>query len=342
MQNKFFPVLCLLISISILVMGCDQTTTPEGKKVVFVSGVPVPGTQEFTKQTGIPITYAPVDFNTQEHSFKAIQESDAKLAAPKVIEALNLLPRDLLQKSRINVILAISAGYAAGVTFGAVHGAKTGTANIVLNVSLSNLHSPEEVYHTRAVPRSTVLHEFMHALDFTQNGQAEFQNWNSLNPADFQYSGYGKKTVKLLEQYPQSFVSEYSTTNEFEDRAEIFEYLSNRDRAQIISTARSKKKIVKKFRSIQNFLAGISPQMDSFWVANFNSNAWASNENWGMGLVSSKLFSGAVAKEADVTEGKPLHQAIVISNSKESGLVLDLGKPLCSGAGMEQSVNSLD
>ena len=85
----------------------------------------------------------------------------------------------------------------------------------------------------------TLHHELMHMIDYSlldKTGVNSFPNWNSYNPSGFYYTNIDNSTTPYL--YSEKitaadwyFVSNYSTKNEMEDRAEIFEKLMTTEKA---------------------------------------------------------------------------------------------------------------
>jgi hypothetical protein len=68
-----------------------------------------------------------------------------------------------------------------------------------------------------------VHHELFHLIDREQlglDGKGD-RTWNALNPSGFAYQDPAPSETKR----PRGFVNAYATTNEFEDRASVFEYL---------------------------------------------------------------------------------------------------------------------
>ncbi len=132
----------------------------------------------------------------------------------------------------------------------------------------------------------TFSHEFFHALE-SAVAQAEgnlmrpsyFSDWNHYNPSNFSYdnsygfvNGYNTKYVFAYNKSANNnaFVSVYSKTYDYEDRAELFESLCYND--DFTKKSLENEKIAKKTKMLIEYIKEYYPSCKegSFWEDTYN------------------------------------------------------------------------
>lgn len=218
---------------------------------------PVPGASRFEEETGIHFFYSPNDFQQKTFgNISGIRLRDAYTMSKKVMRILKTFPVELLRKSGAGILIVKDIPKADAFTASTVF--PDNTSLIVLKTWRDGSFQIDE---------GTVFHEFFHTLDQKLNPSSArgFGEWNALNSTDFAYQSDQSKWDTTYNQYRDDFVSVYSTSSPWEDRAECFRYLLTNGAIEIWTTAQIKPVLKAKFIQIQNFVNGLSREMKATW-----------------------------------------------------------------------------
>ena len=116
--------------------------------------------------------------------------------------------------------------------------------------------------------RYVVHHEFFHFIEEHVRQLRGDPKWRALNPLDFEYrrnNGAGEAGTSWLYNYPRpGFVSTYSMSSEFEDRAEIHAALFDAAHYGLLMRIAGEDAIVRrKVTYVLEFLRRIDPSLDA-------------------------------------------------------------------------------
>lgn len=111
-------------------------------------------------------------------------------------------------------------------------------------------------------------HEVYHFIEkYLFYKGARYTTWNTLNPNDFKYGSSNNKLSYNITYSPTSyFVNNYAQTDEYEDRASTFEYMTATSEASCLQTGTPiwlKSKYISE--QIEAVFQTVSPQVTEYW-----------------------------------------------------------------------------
>lgn len=126
------------------------------------------------------------------------------------------------------------------------------------NISIAVIYPFEESFY----------HESYHYIErFMFKNGASFENWNSLNPAGFNY-GTISNDLSYSNTFSESapFVNNYAQTDDKEDRASTFEYMMASSKASCLNNGQTVwRKAMFMARTMDAVLNSVSPNVVEYW-----------------------------------------------------------------------------
>ncbi len=215
-------------------------------------------------QSGIVVRFAEGSFRQPRGSWSisGAEPSSEELTAylPLFVQEWSLLPRPFVEPTRLRRIVIAADLACSGERRGAIPDFRARTLYYDARIAQ---HSP-------AYRRRTVHHEFFHFVDFADEGGLEWQeDWTDLNPPGFRYgrprSLRGDSDPGRLLRSVPGFLTEYSTYDIGEDKAELFSWMMTEGEV-VARRCRNDARLAAKVRVLRAALRRFCPDIDrGFW-----------------------------------------------------------------------------